>query len=996
MRPHRLAIEAFGPYADPLQISFDDLSEEGLFLIHGSTGAGKTFLLDAVCFALYGEVPGDRSVRSLRSDHAAATAVPRVSLEFSSAGGRWRVERSPAHTAPRARGGGTTEKAAQAALFRLRGGAAEPVAGRISEVNREVEQLLGLTAAQFQQVILLPQGRFAEVLRARAEDREALLKTLFHTVLYEQAGQWLDDQARAARQRLDEQERLLAGLRAQAAGRWPPFAASVPADQAALDGLVAAITQVVDDADRQLQQATARLQQARQEAEGRQRLADRWDRRAAARERLAQLDGQQAVVDDHRRRLRLADQAEALRASVEAETEARQELERQQRASGLQLQEARQVRSAALALPVSLQQLDLTTLPAAEVLADARHDLAARRAEVAALADRAREAEERHTAAAAAARLATEAAAVLARDTTALAEVQQQQRATQAALDQARSAHDRLEGLQQLASEARAQATAAAALTAALAAERQAQAAADRAERHLQQATMTLQRLRQRQIAGMAARLAADLQPGVPCPVCGGVDHPAPAHPAADAVADADLQAAETALQTATSTARQAATALATATAEQRALHDKAGDSAADPAAAAAVAEAALAEARKAAAAREPLQQTLAAQGRTVEALQASLQAATTEQALQRQAETAARQQAQALAAAIAADLGASLEPAMVLRSLPPLETALRTLAATVEARGRARSRLDQAAARLARDLQGSPFADGAAVEAALAKEDWRRKVLERIEAWDRERTEKRGELAAADLADLPEARPDTAVAAEAATAADGQRTAAVAHHSEARSAATAITELSNQHRAGSDVRAEAHGQAQRLSAVADRCTGRAAPYISLQRWVLAAYLDEICRHANQRLGQMTSGRYRLQLSDEGGRGGRQAGLSLRVLDAFTGEEREVNSLSGGETFQASLALALGVADTVQAHAGGVQLEALFIDEGFGSLDPDSLQLAMDELDRLRAGGRLIGVISHVAALRERIRAGITVTAGPRGSTATVGRNTWT
>jgi exonuclease SbcC len=108
------------------------------------------------------------------------------------------------------------------------------------------------------------------------------------------------------------------------------------------------------------------------------------------------------------------------------------------------------------------------------------------------------------------------------------------------------------------------------------------------------------------------------------------------------------------------------------------------------------------------------------------------------------------------------------------------------------------------------------------------------------------------------------------------------------------------------------------------------------------------------------------------------------------VLDAYTGEEREVNSLSGGETFQASLALALGVADTVQAHAGGMQLDALFIDEGFGSLDPDNLQLAMDELDRLRAGGRLIGVISHVAALRERIRAGISVSSGSRGSSVSL------
>jgi exonuclease SbcC len=175
---------------------------------------------------------------------------------------------------------------------------------------------------------------------------------------------------------------------------------------------------------------------------------------------------------------------------------------------------------------------------------------------------------------------------------------------------------------------------------------------------------------------------------------------------------------------------------------------------------------------------------------------------------------------------------------------------------------------------------------------------------------------------------------------------------------------------------------------------VADRCQGRAAPYISLQRWVLSAYLEEICGYANQRLELMTSGRYQLRLTDEGSRGGRQAGLGLRVLDAYTGEEREVGSLSGGETFQASLALALGVADTVQAHAGGVRLEALFIDEGFGTLDPDNLQLAMDELDRLREGGRMIGIISHVGGLRERIRCGIEVVASDRGSTVRVGSTT--
>ena len=172
---------------------------------------------------------------------------------------------------------------------------------------------------------------------------------------------------------------------------------------------------------------------------------------------------------------------------------------------------------------------------------------------------------------------------------------------------------------------------------------------------------------------------------------------------------------------------------------------------------------------------------------------------------------------------------------------------------------------------------------------------------------------------------------------------------------------------------------------------MADRCAGRLAPKVSLQRWVLAAYLEDICSYANTRFEAMTAGRYRMLVHRESESGNTKAGLGIRVLDAFTGEEREVSTLSGGETFQASLALALGVADAVQAHTGGVHLDTLFIDEGFGTLDPDNLQLAMDELDRLREGGRMVGVISHVGALRERIRSGIEVIPTDKGSTVRVG-----
>ncbi|MFM9109517.1 MAG: AAA family ATPase, partial [Prochlorococcaceae cyanobacterium] len=231
MKPHRLDLEAFGPYADPVSLDFDALSEEGLFLIHGSTGAGKTFLLDALCFALYGEVSGERGVKGLKSQQAAPAAVPRVRLDFSCGGERWRVERTPAWTAPKARGQGVTEKAPQAALWRLRGGEAIPVVSRLMEVAREVERLVGLNGAQFRQVILLPQGRFAEVLRAGAEEREALLKTLFHTVPYERAAAWLEERARGAKLDLAERQRALEGLRAQAAQVALPFAPPPPAPE---------------------------------------------------------------------------------------------------------------------------------------------------------------------------------------------------------------------------------------------------------------------------------------------------------------------------------------------------------------------------------------------------------------------------------------------------------------------------------------------------------------------------------------------------------------------------------------------------------------------------------------------------------------------------------------------------------------------------------------------------------------------------------------------
>jgi exonuclease SbcC len=999
-------MEAFGPYAEPTEINFDALSDEGLFLIHGSTGAGKTFLLDALCFALYGEVSGDRNVKALKSDHADPAAVPRVSLVFSCGGGRYRVERCPAYTAPKARSSGFTEKASQAVLFRLNGSEPEPIASRIAEVNREVEQLLGLNAAQFRQVILLPQGKFAEVLRAKADEREALLKTLFNTVAFEQAGFWLEDQAKAARLALAEQNRAQEQLRRQAAQAWSPFAPSPVEGEAAaepdgpaaavdLDGLQQQITAVVKVTAQGLQQASAALAGAQTLKAEIDRLADRWDRRAAAAATLAELEGKRELVDDYRQRLRRAERAEALRPSVEAEQTAQADLNQLQERIRAQLRSAIRARDAAQALPEPVLRLDLMDLPALEVLDGARNALAARGAELTALARKAREAAQARGAATEASRLAAAAQAAQASHAAAREARQRQHQAASEAFQQACSARDQFDGLQRAAQAAGDRARAVAALTALRAQEQQALAAQNRADAELNRLQAALLELRRRQIAGMAARLAGDLVAAAPCPVCGSTQHPAPAQPSGDAVPDAAIHAAEHELNTATTAARGAAAALATARGELKAVLEKAGAAADDLAAARAAAQQAaeaLAKAQTQAAQLDSLQAAITEHERQLQTLQAAMQAAVTEQALQTQVATEAARRAEAIQAEISHELGEGVDPQAALATVAPLEAALKDLASCCQVSNSAVARLEQAAARLARELAGSEFADAAAVQEALQPESWRQRLVERIDAYETGLIAVRGLLASADLAGLPEHRPNTTAAQEAVAVADGARTEAVERHSEARGARAEIERLAAEHRQGAAALADTEQRARVLSAVADRCTGRAAPYISLQRWVLSAYLAEICRYANQRLELMTSGRYQLRLSDEGGRGGRNAGLGVRVLDAYTGEEREVSSLSGGETFQASLALALGVADTVQAHAGGVHLDALFIDEGFGTLDPDNLQLAMDELDRLREGGRMIGVISHVGGLKERIRAGIAITAGEAGSRATVCR----
>jgi exonuclease SbcC len=1026
MKPHHLVIEAFGPYAGRVVVDFDDLGGEGLFLIHGSTGAGKTFLLDAMSFALYGEVSGDRGVKGLRSDHAPAGAVPRVELAFSAGGRRYRVQRTPAYSARKVRGEGTTEKAPTAALERQQGREFQTVTAKTTEVTREVEEIVGLNAAQFRQVILLPQGRFAEVLRARAEEREALLKTLFATVLHERAGTWLEEQAKAASRAVEEQNRTLRWLRQQAAQEWQPFGLAatrldglgpdepldllvvgaangtaaetpeleIPADQAALDQLVERITAVVAARQRWRQQASNAFSEAQRRRAELTQAADRFDRRAAARNRLAALEQQRGAIEALEVQLAIALRAEAARPSLEAEQGASRELQALRQRIDRELRQAAGVRDGARGLPDAVVALGLLSLPATAELQNARTALAARRVEVEALQKQALEAAEGRRRADRAATLKRQADHQLQGAQRQLQQLQERRQACEAELLAARSAADRLDGLVRESEAISQRASAVARLAKGYRLEAEAIQTRQRAEGQVLVARSTLLELRERQLAGMAARLAGALAPGAPCPVCGSGHHPQPARSAADAVADGEIEVAEAVVAQATAEQERAAVALSRIQSQLQVVLELAGEAAKDPAAAAQAdqeARGAVAAARAQAERLPLLERSLAEFGQGLLGLEATIREATTSGAVQARTAADEGERAQGLEALVVAELGEGVAPQEVNAGLAAVEAALGALASSCEAHGALRNRQEQAGVRLAQDLQVAGFADAAALAAALRDGAQRQAWSQQISAFHTAYTSQQAILAAPDLQAVAELRPDTAAAEAAEASADQVRTAAVERHSEALGALDDIRRHGEDHRRQSEALAGVQARAQLLRGVADRCQGKLPPYISLQRWVLAAYLAEICDYANQRLDLMTSARYKLRLSEAGGRGGRNAGLNLLVLDAFTGEEREVNSLSGGETFQASLALALGVADTVQAHSGGVHLDALFVDEGFGSLDPDNLQLAMDELDRLREGGRLIGVISHVAALRERIRSGIEVIATDQGSTLRVG-----
>ncbi|MFB9279089.1 AAA family ATPase [Cohnella cellulosilytica] len=1006
MKPIRICMTAFGPYRDAETIDFAALGERRLFVISGNTGAGKTTIFDAVCFALYGSASGeDRAEpRMLRSHFADDEVHTSVDYDFAVGARTYRVFRQMPHR----RGANKSETGGKAELYETTGGEEVPCLDRftVSDVNARIEALLGLTREQFGQIVMLPQGEFRKLLTSDTENKEEILRRIFRTGLYQKIEDRFQRQNRELQEALRQAKAMQDVYAKQAQQSLPQregsaLAATLLQEYSSMAQVSDGLTQEIayyetlsEEIGRDKAALEARLQDSERSLREALALEARFAQLAEKRGQLARLEERKAEADESERRLKLAEQAARLLPYEEQAAEAarqaeqkRGELERKLRdaaeaerahaeaeqryrseeARDEERKEAERGLTRLAELQPIVRTLDERRLEV-ERLAAQEQAVTARRAEAELQLERLRE--ERRVVAEGL-KLAESEAAKLPE----ALERYERLRSKYKLLKELDELDKRLESWSKLEEELQ-------------------RAAAKLKEEHDRAETLWLE--------GQAGLLAGHLHDGKPCPVCGSESHPAKAVPASSVPTREQLQEAKEKLRAAEGELGEA-----------RAQAAAAGDSRTGRAELAAEygitgeplsAQLAQAEAEGKSVRQETdrcKRQAEAVQSRRLEAekletqlerLQAERERLLAEQhrlSVERSAKQsvleselrrvpeplrspdrlAARHREQS---ALVERLNASwLEAQRRLQSTQAKHVEEKTNAAQATSRRdeaeQLRRRTEE---RFAEELAKAGFGAADAYRAAKMDEADRARLASLIEQFSLQVTTLSRQIAELEGDLSGQVRPDTAALQAALDEWKGRLEqvvaelhAAAGYEREARRLLAAIAEAEAQFR-------ELEQRQQRVADIYQMLKGDNPLKISFERYILIEFLEQILHAANVRLTDLSNGQFRLERSDRLESRGKQSGLGLDVYDAYTGQNRDVKSMSGGEKFNASLCLALGMADVIQAYQGGVTIEMMFIDEGFGSLDEDSLNKAIAALVDLQRSGRMIGVISHVQELK--------------------------
>ncbi|MCS6556098.1 AAA family ATPase [Curtobacterium flaccumfaciens] len=985
---HRLELRAIGPYPDLVTIDFAALAASGVFLLEGPTGSGKSTIIDAVVFALYGGLAGsDASSDRLHSQHADPAVEPFVELVFETGAGTYRVRRTPQYDRPKHRGTGTVKQQASVQLFRLAAPtdvAGEPMSSRIPEVGVEIARIVGLDRAQFLQTVVLPQGEFARFLRSPGEDRRKLLQSLFGTQVYDRTADELAARRRAVQAEVEGADDRVR----EALARFAQAADLADADESVVPGTVASLRATADAAGAARTAAAAAATAATEHERSVTARAGALERRAALLRRQAVLEDDAPAIEQARdavataeRAARVAAVADGLDAATVRADDTAAAAARLREQHALGAVDAQQVARRRDTLTDALS--DVLHLVAVEAEADTRRTAIAE-------------------ATATASRLTDDLAAL---DTALEARPTERARIVEAA----RTASTTAAGADAAAHEvARVQS-----LRADLAARDRAEqrvAGAERivadARRRATEALDAERSLRERRIAGLAGELGAALTPGDPCPVCGSTAHPSVAAPQDDHPTIQAVEFAGDATRTADQQLADAAADLAVERAEHLRLTDVVGtvDTVALDAMAVAADErvraahdaaALVLEHERERTAHDTATRALERERNDLDARRTVLASTAASDAERLEADLRSVHEAiDRLAALLDSDDGSS--PVSLRAVVDELDGRLTVLRAVAEADDRAaaaaRAR-DERSAEVARVLDEQGFPDVDAARAGLLDPDTVARFRSSISAAEAERAVVRAGLddpavvQAAD--DDPEQLDVPAAQAERVRATaeldEATRLAVTAAH-RAEAVEQCATEVDRTVRARQETSARSRAVV-RLADVANGVASVNPTGITLGTYVLMRRFEDVVAAANDRLRGMLAGRFTLETSDEreSGSRARRTGLALAVHDHTTDTVRDPRSLSGGETFTVSLCLALGLADVVQAEAGGVSLGTLFVDEGFGTLDPETLDDVIGQLSRLTAGGRQVGIVSHVEELKQRIPERIAVRRTPAG-----------
>lgn len=1024
MRPIRLTLQAFGPFAGREVIDFSSALNEGLFGIYGPTGAGKTSIFDGLSFALFGESAGkERLGKSMRSDYAAKDLLTEVELVFDLGQRRYVVLRTPEQMRPTKRGNKLTSEKHKAYLFDATGMALDAITpdhrgkplaeNKVSLVEMELKDLLGYDAAQFRQIVLLPQGKFRDILTGTTEERSTILRRLFDVSLYERMTQRFRERAdimhkgiaqhQEKRQFLLEEQgfetidALQEGVKEAGEKHQSLIAAQAAAHMAFQAGekrlkdaedLVALLSERAD-VEKTVQDLTAKqaditaLQAQLVQIEAAARIAPHQAHADTAemRKKQAEMTRAKCLKAEEGATNALAAADQALKA------EQKQEPERTALQSAL---DALVLGGKALEKAASLQQETLSLQQKRDGVAGQlqkdNKELVATQGIVSQLKD-----------AVQAARLRDETLRTLQEQQRHLAkeseqwqrigEQEQSCRMAEAAFAQ----HD--ERMQE-----------------AVAGAASAQEALEKAEADLAHV--------------QALHLARKLIDDQPCPVCGGVDHPAPASGVPESrglneafeVARTRASKAEQALRTA---GQAHAAAKAVLAEKQKQAAETAQPSRSKEAVQAMLAENAAEQmVLKAKPDENTMREKLEAAEHAASQHQARMEERRQEQSrLERDMAAASARFESALAAVPPAfrgetDLNEDLDAHLVAlraryRDMKADLQAGKEALQKMEERERAAS-LHHAEAKKEREAaerehgERSEEAESAvkAYRAALAESalnqadyqavkphigaiaTYRQQIIDHQQALGTaldHRARLTVKIGKAEKPDLDGLKADL----------DAARTTYEAARQDEILQRKALETLAGTQKRVTAMSAEIAAEEEAYKPLGDLArmfAGNNEPRVALTEFAIAAMFDDVLAAANMRLQPMTDDRFQLQrqVMEEGGR--RKRGLDIVVYDAYTETLRPTQTLSGGEGFQAALALALGLSDVVQENAGGIKLDAIFVDEGFGSLDADALDAALETLRTLVGEQRAVGVISHLDQVKDMIPAGFDIEKTPAGS----------